>query len=92
MIKVDHVLVNHMEQLANIELNTNEREKLRLEIIQALEFIDSLEAVQIDMATPFSPLMVELNQLRNDQVERTLFDFFKNVPEQVEDYVVVSTG
>ncbi|MDN5359833.1 MAG: hypothetical protein PWQ84_896 [Thermotogaceae bacterium] len=92
MIKVDHVLVNHMEQLAKIELNTNEREKLRLEIIQALEFIDSLEAVQIDMATPFSPLMVELNQLRNDQVERTLFDFFKNVPEQVEDYVVVSTG
>jgi aspartyl/glutamyl-tRNA(Asn/Gln) amidotransferase C subunit len=92
MIKVDHVLVNHLEQLAKIELNTNEREKLRLEIIQALEFIDSLEAVQIDMATPFSPLMVELNQLRNDQVERTLFDFFKNVPEQVEDYVVVSTG
>jgi aspartyl/glutamyl-tRNA(Asn/Gln) amidotransferase C subunit len=92
MIKVDHVLVNHMEQLANIELNTNEREKLRLEIIQALEFIDSLEAVQIDMATSFSSPKVELNQLRNDQVERTLFDFFKNVPEQVEDYVVVSTG
>jgi aspartyl/glutamyl-tRNA(Asn/Gln) amidotransferase C subunit len=92
MIKVDHVLVNHMEQLAKIELNTNEREKLRLEIIQALEFIDSLEAVQIDMATSFSSPKVELNQLRNDQVERTLFDFFKNVPEQVEDYVVVSTG
>jgi len=92
MIKVDHVLVNHLEQLAKIELNTNEREKLRLEIIQALEFIDSLEAVQIDMATSFSSPKVELNQLRNDQVERTLFDFFKNVPEQVEDYVVVSTG
>jgi len=92
MIKVDHVLVNHLEQLAKIELNTNEREKLRLEIIQALEFIDSLEAVQIDMATSFSSPKIELNQLRNDQVERTLFDFFKNVPEQVEDYVVVSTG
>jgi len=81
-----------LEQLAKIELNTNEREKLRLEIIQALEFIDSLEAVQIDMATSFSSPKIELNQLRNDQVERTLFDFFKNVPEQVEDYVVVSTG
>lgn len=89
MIKVDHVLFNRLEQLSKIELNTNERERLRLEIIQTLEFIGNLEANQIDKAFPSNPLTVELNQLRKDQAERTLFDLFKNVSEQMEDYVVI---
>jgi len=91
MIKVDHVLVNRLEQLAKIELNTNERDNLRLEIIQALEFIGTLEATQMDLTTPLKHPTTELNELRNDQVEKTLFDFFINITEQVEDYVVVST-
>lgn len=91
MIKVDQVFVNRLEQLAKIELEINEREKLRLEIIQALKFFGNLEITHIDKVAPLSPLTVGLNQLRDDQVEKTLFDFFKNVHEQVEDYVVVST-
>lgn len=90
MIKVDHVMVNRLEKLTKIEMNTKERDLLRLEIIQALDFIGRLEESDDIKPVTFTRLTVETNQLREDLAEKTLFAFFENVPEQVDDYVVFS--
>ena len=90
MIKVDHVFVNRLEQLAKIELDANEREKLRLEIIRALAFIGTLDAHEDDTSVGEVDHPMPFCQLRRDQASKTLFDLFTNVPDQVEEYVVVS--
>ncbi len=90
MIKVDQVLVNRLEQLAKIELDINEREKLRLEIIQALEFVEHLIVSEKHPSVSHTLLVMDPEKLREDVPEKTLFGFFDNVPERIEDYVVVS--
>ncbi|MFP4460891.1 MAG: Asp-tRNA(Asn)/Glu-tRNA(Gln) amidotransferase subunit GatC [Thermotogota bacterium] len=92
MIKVDSVLIHRLEQLAKIELDINEREKLRLEIIQALEFVDQL--VDSENCPSISIIRSVMNpeKLREDSSEKSLFAFFDNVSERIEDYVVVSKG
>jgi len=91
MIKVDHVMVNRLEKLSKIELNTKEREHLRLEIIQALDFVGSFEESDNIKPVTFTHLTIEVEQLREDLVEKPLFAFFENVPEQVDNYVVFSS-
>jgi len=89
MIKIDNVYVNRLEQLTKIELDNYERGKLGLEIIQALEFIGTIDQIDDCKSNQWFCNTLEIVQLRNDEVKKPLFDFFRNVPEQFEDYVVV---
>jgi len=90
MIKVDQVMVNRLEQFAKIELNMNEREKLRLEIIRALEFVDHLLVPENNRSISSIHSVMDIDNLREDISEKTLFPFFDNIPDRFDDYVVVT--
>jgi len=89
MTHVDQVLVNRLKNLAHIDLDDFERQRLYEEISQALSFIGQLEHLKGQGPLSTQWQTVRIAQLRDDKAEKTRFAFLDNVPAHEDGYVVV---
>jgi len=88
---IDNKTVEYVANLARIELNGNEIERLSGQLSHILDFIDKLKEVNIDMVIPTSHAISVENVLREDLPEDSLpvEKVISNAPSKKENFFLV---
>ena len=89
MISRDELL--KLAALARLRLNEDEIERFKRDIAEMLEYVKTLDEVDISGIEPESQPLVTGNVLREDLVQPSLpvNEALKNAPEQVDNYFKV---
>lgn len=81
MINIEEV--EHICELANIELNENEKEKITEELVDILEYVDKLNELDTKEVEPTAYPVSLKNVMREDGVKSSLSreEVLKNAPD-----------
>ena len=71
-MEISDELISHLESLAHIELDTDEREDCRRDFEKIITYMDTLSALDIDGVEPLVHLSGRVNVLREDEPGETL--------------------
>lgn len=85
---IDKKNVEHIAQLARIEINDKEKEFLGSQLSKIIEYVDKLREVDVANVSPMRGPFLKDNMLREDQV--SVFEnreaILKNAPEVGGDF------
>ncbi len=91
--KISSEEVEHIAELARIELTKEEKEKFSDELSDILGYIEQLQEVNTDNVRPVSQAIGMINVLREDVVENCDEDIRKKIiesfPEEKDGYIKV---
>lgn len=88
MINVDDVLINRLAAISFAALCDNDLMNLKFEIKRTLAFLNNLSDDEKDCSMAPN-LITTVNGLRDDAVCKNRFDFFMNINECKDQYVIV---
>ena len=71
-MEISDELISHLESLAHIELDTDEREDCRIDFEKIISYMDTLSALDTDGVEPLTNLSDTVNVLREDEPGETL--------------------
>ena len=71
-MEISDELISHLESLAHIELDTDEREDCRRDFEKIISYMDTLSALDTDGVEPLTNLSDTVNALREDEPGETL--------------------
>lgn len=71
-MEISDELISHLESLAHIELDTDEREDCRRDFEKIISYMDTLSALDTDGVEPLTNLSDTVNVLREDEPGETL--------------------
>lgn len=85
---IDRKDVEHVARLARLALTEPELERMRVELAAILQYIEKLEAVDVEGVEPTSHAVPLVNVMREDEVEPS-FDreaMMRNAPDRSGEY------
>ena len=88
-IEVNDQLISKLQNLALIELSLSEKERIKKDIKNILEFFDKLNEIDLSKVEPlFHP--ISTGKLRKDETQQplSLDDALKNVKRKENSYIV----
>jgi aspartyl-tRNA(Asn)/glutamyl-tRNA(Gln) amidotransferase subunit C len=90
-MNIDKALISKLEKLANLELNSVERDHIQADLNNMLAMVQKIEELDTDGVVPLTHMTSEVNQFRADEVQGQLSreDALKNAPEQDGTYIMV---
>jgi aspartyl-tRNA(Asn)/glutamyl-tRNA(Gln) amidotransferase subunit C len=71
-VQISAATIRHLEKLAALRLEDDEREALRGQLERILEYVQQLEAIDVDEIPPTSQVIESTNVQRPDVVEASL--------------------
>ena len=71
-MEISDELISHLESLAHIELDTDERKDCRRDFEKIISYMDTLSALDTDGVEPLTNLSDTVNVLREDEPGETL--------------------
>ena len=71
-MEISDELISHLESLAHIELDTDEREDCRRDFEKIISYMDTLSVLDTDGVEPLTNLSDTVNVLREDEPGETL--------------------
>ncbi len=85
---ISNELVDKLADLAKLEFNGDEKEKIKADLAQITTFFDELNKVNTDHVEPLIFMSDAVNVLREDIVKEELSheDALKNAPAKDSDY------
>lgn len=85
---ISNELVDKLADLAKLEFNGDEKEKIKTDLAQITSFFDELNKVNTDNVEPLIFMSDAVNVLREDIVKEELShaDALKNAPAKDSDY------
>jgi len=86
--KITLTEVEHVARLARLELDAEEKERMRRELDGILSYIDKLRALDTEGVEPTAHAVPVTNIMRDDRVEPSFPqpDMLANAPDQSGDY------
>ena len=86
-------MINKLSDLAKLEFNSTEREKIKSDLNNILHFVEKLQQVDTEGVEPLIYMNEDLNVLRDDVAEKTISkeEALKNAPQKDSDYFKVPT-
>jgi aspartyl-tRNA(Asn)/glutamyl-tRNA(Gln) amidotransferase subunit C len=90
-MKVTDELVDRLAELAKLEFVGQEKENIKQDMTQILEFVNKLDELNLDKVEPLIYISDEANILRNDIMEEHVSHelAMSNVPLKNSDYIKV---
>ena len=88
-VEVNDQLISKLQNLALIELSADEKERIKKDIKNILEFFDKLNELDLSNVEPlFHP--VSSGKLRKDEIQQplSLDDALKNVKRKQDSYII----
>lgn len=87
-MKVDTKLVDNLAQLARLEFNGEEKEKMVSDMNRMLAFVEKLDELDTTGIEPLIYLSDEVNVLRDDHAVKSISheEALKNAPQKDSDY------
>jgi aspartyl-tRNA(Asn)/glutamyl-tRNA(Gln) amidotransferase subunit C len=85
---ISNELVDKLADLAKLEFNGEEKEKIKADLIQITAFFEELNKVNTDNVEPLIFMSDAVNVLREDEVKQELTheEALKNAPAKDSDY------
>jgi aspartyl-tRNA(Asn)/glutamyl-tRNA(Gln) amidotransferase subunit C len=85
---IDRKDVEHVARLARLALTEAELERMRVELAAILQYIEKLEAVDVDGVEPTSHAVPLVNVMREDEVDRSVEReaMMSNAPDRSGEY------
>ena len=85
--------VRHVAMLARLGLTDEEIEKMRVQLLDVLGYIDMLQKVDTSAIAPTAQILTHLNVMRWDEPRASwpVEDILANAPAREEGFVVVPT-
>jgi aspartyl-tRNA(Asn)/glutamyl-tRNA(Gln) amidotransferase subunit C len=69
---IDRATVDHVARLARLDLSEEERERMRAELSNILEHVETIQAMDLDAVEPTSHAIPLHNVMRKDEVKPSL--------------------
>jgi aspartyl-tRNA(Asn)/glutamyl-tRNA(Gln) amidotransferase subunit C len=90
-MNIDQDLIEKLSNLAKLEFNDDQKEKIRTDLEKILAFCEKLQEVDTEGVKPLIYVSEEVNRLREDavQVDITQDEALKNAPAKDSDYFKV---
>jgi aspartyl-tRNA(Asn)/glutamyl-tRNA(Gln) amidotransferase subunit C len=87
-MKVDTKLVDNLAQLARLEFDGDEKEKMIQDLNRMLDFVEKLNEMPTEGLEPLIYLTDETNVLREDEAIKTISheEALQNAPQRDSDY------
>lgn len=81
---IDRATVDHVARLARLDLSEEERERMRGELSDILEHVETIQGMDLEDVEPTSHALPIKNIMRPDEVKRSLTvdDALANAPER----------
>jgi aspartyl-tRNA(Asn)/glutamyl-tRNA(Gln) amidotransferase subunit C len=85
---ISNELVDKLADLAKLEFNGDEKEKIKADLVQITAFFEELNKVNTDNVEPLIFMSDAVNVLREDEVKQELTheEALKNAPAKDSDY------
>jgi len=85
---ISNELVDKLADLAKLEFNGEEKEKIKADLVQITAFFEELNKVNTDNVEPLIFMSDAVNVLREDEVKQELTheEALKNAPAKDSDY------
>lgn len=74
---MDFTEINHLLELARLELSNEEKEKIAYDLAKILDYVDQLQEVKTDNFEPMSGGTFSENILRDDEINPQKLNFEK---------------
>ena len=71
-MKIDDKTLDRIAALAKIEINQNEREKLKSDMSDILDWVEKLNELDTEDTEPITQMTNEINRLRDDSEVKNL--------------------
>ena len=87
-MELTNELVNKLADLAKLEFNDEEREKIRHDLQKIVGFVDKLSELDTEKTEPLIFMSDAVNVLREDEVKQVISheDALRNAPKKDSDY------
>jgi len=81
---IDKQAVDHVARLARLDLSTEERERMQVELTQILEHVEKIQRLELDRVEPTSQALALSNVMREDVAGPCLTqsEALANAPDQ----------
>jgi aspartyl-tRNA(Asn)/glutamyl-tRNA(Gln) amidotransferase subunit C len=91
-MKITDEIVDHIAHLARLEFEGEAKEHIKADLINVLDFVDQLNAVDTDGAEPLIFMTESNNVLREDIVVESITqsEALKNAPNHDSDYFKIA--
>ena len=85
---ISNEMVDKLADLAKLEFNSEEKEKIKDDLNKIITFIDKLNELDTEHVEPLIFMTDEVNILREDEVKQVIMheDALKNAPAKDSDY------
>ena len=83
-MQIDENLISRLENLARLQLSSDEREKIQNDMNEILKMVGKLDELDTKDVEPLVYINEEINSLRNDEVKHQVKneDALKNAPDK----------
>ena len=90
-MKITDDIIEYVSSLARLDLNPEEKTKIKGEIEKIIDYMDVLNQLDTTDVEPMSHVLPTTNVFREDVVKPSLptEEILKNAPEQGEDHFLV---
>ncbi|MFT4666206.1 MAG: aspartyl-tRNA(Asn)/glutamyl-tRNA(Gln) amidotransferase subunit C [Polaribacter sp.] len=90
-MNIDKALISKLEKLSNLELSTEERDRIQADLNNMLAMVQKIEELDTEGVEPLTHMTTEVNQFRTDEVKGQLDreEALKNAPVRDEAYIKV---
>ena len=84
---IDRATVDHVARLARLDLSEEERERMRAELSNILEHVETIQGMDLDAVEPTSHAIPLRNVMRKDEVKPSLplDEALANAPQAEDD-------
>ena len=90
-MEVNDALVDKLAHLSRLQFPASEKEEIKKDLQQIIRFVEKLDELNLDDTEPLLHLTDQFNNLREDEVTRTISreEALKNVPAHDNKYFIV---
>lgn len=90
-MNINKALISKLEKLANLELNSEEKDRIQADLNKMLGMVQKIEELDTEGVEPLTHMTEEVNQFRPDEVKGQLEreEALKNAPVKDESYIKV---
>ena len=91
-MEITDSLIDHIAHLARLEFNGEEKEHIKSDLTNIIDFIDQLNSVDTEGVEPLIFMTDSINVLREDKTEVTITqeEALKNAPNHDSDYFKIA--
>lgn len=91
MTKIDEKVISKLEKLSRLQLTTQERGQIAIDLGSIVEMFDTLQAVDTEGVEPLRHMSEVVNIVREDIIENQLSneEALKNAPQTYDGFIAV---